>query len=114
MHNTVEHIIQSLDEFRSLTAEADSALVYFSNDACNVCKVLKPKIRELLEKKYPKVPFYYVDIEKTPEIAGQNSIFTIPTILTFFGGNEVSRKNRYLGVDELDAELARPYSILFE
>lgn len=106
--------ISDLEKYNSLTKEQDAALVYFSSESCNVCKVLKPKVKDLLDTKYPKVPFYYVDIEKTPDIAGQNSIFTIPTILIFFAGNETSRKNRYLGIDELDQEMARPYELLFE
>jgi len=106
--------ITSLEEFNAKLSESAGNLFYFSHEKCNVCKVLKPKIYSLLKSEFPRMEMYYCDTEKYPEIAGQNSIFTVPTILVFFDGKEFLRKSRNIGVDELNGILQRPYSIFFE
>ncbi|PLX21577.1 MAG: thioredoxin [Marinilabiliales bacterium] len=106
--------IQSLEEFNSKLSESAGNLFYFSHEKCNVCKVLKPKIYNLLKNEYPKLKMFYCDTEYYPEIAGQNSVFTVPTILVFFDGKEFFRKSRNIGIDELSSILDRPYSIFFD
>ena len=106
--------IKNLDSFNHILEKEDAVLVYFSHEKCNVCKVLKPKIAELLEKNFPKMKMYYVDTVLNPEIAGQNKIFAVPTVVCFFGGRETIRKSRNIGIDELAAQIERPYSILFK
>jgi len=105
--------VKSLDEFNELREKNAGILFYFSNETCNVCKVLKPKIYEMLQENYPEIPFYYVDISLTPDISAQNSVFTIPTLIVFFDGKETIRKSRHIGVDELKDAISRPYKILF-
>jgi thioredoxin-like negative regulator of GroEL len=105
--------IETLDEFSSILKENTGVLVYFSNDTCNVCKVLKPQIIEMLKENYPKIPFYYVDMSLTPEISAQSSVFTIPTIIVYFDGNETIRKSRHIGIGELVQSIERPYNLIF-
>lgn len=105
--------VTGTDEFLQLTDKHDAVVFYFSHEACNVCKVLKPKIAEMLKERFPKVRSYYADTQLYPDIAGQNRIFTVPTITVFFGGREYIRKSRNISIDELAAEIERPYSMLF-
>jgi hypothetical protein len=49
-----------------------------------------------------------------PEVAAQNRVFAAPTIVVFFAGRETIRKSRAFGIDELKAEISRPYSLMFE
>ncbi len=105
--------VKDFDHFEELRINNRGILFYFSNDDCNVCKVLKPKVYEMLQKKYPEVKFYYVDTKALPDIAAQNRVFTIPTLLVFFEGRELIRKSRYIGINELADEISRPYDILF-
>lgn len=109
MYNT----IQSLDEFNSILKEETGVLMYFSNETCNVCKVLKPQIIEMLNENYTKIPFYYVDMSLTPEISSQSGVFTIPTIVVYFDGNETIRKSRHIGIGELNKAIERPYNLIF-
>jgi thioredoxin-like negative regulator of GroEL len=106
--------IKSLNEFSHKISELPGVLFYFSHEKCNVCKVLKPKIHDLLKARFPKIEMIYCDTVLYPEIAGQNSIFTVPTILVFFDGKEFLRKSRNISIDELGNELNRPYSIFFD
>lgn len=105
--------ISSFEDFNNMKSESQAVLFYFSHDSCNVCKVLKPKIYEMLQNDFSNIEFRYVDIKKTPDIAAQNSIFTVPTILVYFEGKEFVRRSRNIGLDELRNLIERPYSLMF-
>jgi thioredoxin 1 len=105
--------IQSLEEFNRLKQEEPALLGYFSTEACNVCKVLKPKVAELIQEEFPKVKLSYVKSDLLPDVAGQHQVFAAPTILIFFDGRETIRKSRNIGIDELRREIKRPYSMIF-
>jgi len=107
-------IIKNLESFNDVLEREDAVLMYFSHEQCNVCKVLKPKIAELLNNHFPKMKMYYADTVKNPEIAGQNKIFTVPTVVCFFGGRETIRKSRSIGINELGEQIERPYEMIFE
>lgn len=104
---------KSLKEFELAKRKEEGLLVYFSHEACNVCKVLKPKVKDMLDKEFPNMKMTYADTVITPEIAGQNGIFTVPTILVFFDGREYIRKSRNIGLEELKREIQRPYEMMF-
>ena len=104
--------IISYDEFLKLKEEL-AVLVYFSSEGCNVCKVLKPKVEELIKTKFPKIKLAYIKSDILPEVAAQNQVFTAPTILLFFDGREYIRKSRNIGLSELEQEICRLYSMMF-
>lgn len=78
-----------------------------------MCKVLKPKLIEMLVQNFPLMNFAYVNCEEAKELAAQQNIFSVPTILFFFEGKEFIRKARYVNLDELKNELDRIYSMIF-
>lgn len=106
--------IKSIDEFLSLKEEHAAMLAYFSTDACSVCKVLKPKVEEMAKAEFPKMELVYVKSDVLPDVAAQNSVFAAPTIVVFFDGRETIRKSRSFGVGELQQEISRYYSMLFD
>ncbi len=105
--------IQSYKEYLKLKEEEPAFLAYFSTETCNVCKVLKPKISELVQSKFPQILLVYIDSNKLPELAAQNQIFVAPTIIVYFEGREFIRKSRNIGIGELQREIERPYSMIF-
>jgi thioredoxin-like negative regulator of GroEL len=105
--------IQSFEEFLKMKEEEPALLSYFSTESCNVCKVLKPKVAELLQTEFPKMKMVYIKSDVLPEVAAQNQVFAAPTILVFFEGREYIRKSRNIGVGELQREIDRPYSMIF-
>jgi len=105
--------LTSIDEFKELIKENEASLIYFSHEKCNVCKVLKPKVAELINNKFPSIKLYYADTVKYPEIAAQNSIFVVPTLLIYFDGKEFFRKSRNIGLSELEEMISRPYQLIF-
>ncbi|MDA3911566.1 MAG: thioredoxin family protein [Bacteroidales bacterium] len=111
--NTNIKTVESLDTLNEILEKQDAVLLYFSHDKCNVCKVLKPKIAELLAADFPKMEMHYVNTEELPEVAGQHRVFAVPSILVFFQGRESFRYSRNLSVTELAATIERLYSMLF-
>ncbi len=105
--------IKTFEEFSELKEQEPALLAYFSTVACNVCKILKPKVAELLEVNFPLMKMVYIPSDELPEIAAQNQIFTAPTIVVFFEGREYIRKSRNIGINELQNEIERPYLLLF-
>ncbi|MEN8157786.1 MAG: thioredoxin family protein [Bacteroidota bacterium] len=106
--------IYNIDALNRMIDQEQGLLLYFSNDSCNVCKVLKPKVAELLKEKFPKIRFGYIDTDKSPVLAGQYRVFTIPTILLFFEGKEQARFSRNIALFQLEEAISKPYSIIFE
>lgn len=106
--------IETFDEFLKMKEEEPALLAYFSTQACNVCKVLKPKVAELIQNEFPKIKMAYVKSDVLPEVAAQNQVFAAPTILVFIDGREYIRKSRNIGIGELQQEIERPYTMMFE
>lgn len=108
--------MEGIFNMEALKARIDSdkgLLLYFSSESCSVCKVLKPKVAELLREKYPLMQSLYVDTEKSPVISGQFRVFTIPTILIYFEGKEQVRYSRNISMHQLEASIERPYQLIF-
>lgn len=105
--------VSSFDDFLALKEKEMALLCYFSTEACNVCKVLKPKVVELIENEFPKIKLVYIQSDKQPEVAAQNRVFAAPTIIVYFEGREYIRKSRNIGIMELQNEIERPYSMIF-
>jgi len=106
--------IYNIQELQDMIARENGLLLYFSSDSCSVCKVLKPKVTDLLQEQFPKMESRYVDIEKSPVISGQFRIFTIPTILIHFEGKEQVRFSRNISMHQLEGSISRPYKMIFE
>lgn len=106
--------IQSNEGFDLFLSENDAVLAYFSTEICSVCKVLKPKVAEMVVESFPKMKMIFIESDKLPELAAQNRVFAAPTIVVFFAGRETIRKSRAFGIDELKSEIKRPYSLFFD
>jgi thioredoxin 1 len=100
----------SITDLNNIVSTNPAVLIYFSSSACNVCKVLRPKLAEAVSYEYPLIKLFYVDIELHPEISGQLTVFNIPTVLVFFNGKEYLRKSRSFGIAEVLDGVKKPYS----
>lgn len=105
--------IYSLQELEAALKNKEIAVVYFSNDSCNVCKILKPKISEIISLKYPNTDLIYIDTEKSPLISGQYRVFTIPTIDIYVQGKEHVRFSRNVSLFDFEKAIKKPYDLIF-
>ena len=76
------------------------AAILFSSQTCPMCQVLKPKFRELAERKAGTVDFYEMDVAGT-ETWRDYDVMGLPTVIVFRGGKVAERFGAMLGVDEL-------------
>lgn len=105
--------INSFAEFQKFTEENPAVCFYLSTPQCNVCKVLKPKVIELLKSDFPEIKFIYIDLNESKEIAGQLSVFAVPTILIYFDGKEIIRASRNISIEQLSEQIERYYKLMF-
>jgi len=105
--------IDGTNSLASLIQGKDAVLVYFSTEECQVCKVLKPRVADLVESDFPLLGTAYADINRFPGFAAQHRVFTAPTIIVFFEGKEYIRKSRSFSLDELKSDIERIYNRMF-
>lgn len=104
----------NLEEFNKLASETDMITFLLGGADCNVCNAIKPRIADMLEKEFPLIKFIYIDLGDKRELAAALNIFTIPVLISYFGGNEFIRKVRNFSIYEVEDELRRPYSLFTE
>ncbi len=102
-----------MEELSNLSSSSDAVILYFSHDACSVCKVLLPKIKELVDTTFPKLELKYINTMEQADIAASYQVFTVPTVLVFFEGKEYFRYSRNIGIHQLEEAVKRPYQLLF-
>ncbi|PKN54968.1 MAG: thioredoxin [Deltaproteobacteria bacterium HGW-Deltaproteobacteria-14] len=98
---------EALDE---RVASGDLLVAYFSTPTCNVCKVLRPKVADLLDR--IGVGGVYVDTTAVPATAAQRLVFAVPTIIVYGDRRELERYGRHLTLDALEATLTRYAELL--
>jgi thiol-disulfide isomerase/thioredoxin len=99
-------------EIEQVLQRNDMVIVYFSGQNCSVCKVLKPKVNELLND-YPNIKKLEVVVEDSLELSAQHNIFTVPSLLLFIEGKEVIREQRHMSLLDLEDKIARYYRLLY-
>ncbi len=107
-------VIKSEVEYEEVIKNNLGVLLYFSKISCNVGEALEPKVIKLLENNFPKIPFYFVDMDKTPTIPVKYSVFVEPTIIVVFDGKETIRKSRIISIGDLSNAIERIYKLAFE
>lgn len=94
--------------------ESPAALVFFTTLSCSVAESLEDKVHKSTLKIFPDMLMYIVDIHNNPEIAARFQVFVEPTVLVFFQGKETIRKSRNFSLLELEKELKRYHSLIFD
>jgi len=79
---------------------------YFSTPECNVCRTLKPKVEQLANE-YIDVGFEYIDLQQDEKMAGEYSVFSVPTVIVFIEGKESKRYSRSFSIYELKTFIDR-------
>lgn len=105
-------ILNSNNEIKDFISTNQMVVLYFTVEGCNVCKVLLPKIEEMLQR-YPNVKLAKIDVSKTLEAAGAYSIFAYPTMLLYIEGKEYARESRYVSVEGFEETIRRYYDLIF-
>lgn len=90
-----------------------AVFLYFKNETCQPCKILRVKVQELLESKYENIRFHVLDITDYPEYVAEFNVLSSPTMLLFLDGKESFRGGIYTSLSELDEKLHRFNALMF-
>lgn len=82
------------DNFHDLTKEG-YVLVDFFATWCGPCKMLGPVLEEIASTR-SEVKIVKVDIDEAMDIARSFGIMSVPTMILFKDGKEVSKKTGYM------------------
>lgn len=104
--------MKTVEEIDNFIKSNTFVLFYISTTDCNVCKVLKPKVKELL-KKFPEIKSNFLMIDKIPVVSGKFSVFAVPTIICYIEGKEFIRLGRNFHIAELQDKISRYYNMIF-
>ncbi|MCX7881043.1 MAG: thioredoxin [Patescibacteria group bacterium] len=81
----------SQNDFQKEVLDAKGVVfVDFYADWCGPCRMTAPIIDALSQEK-PEVKFVKLNVDQTPNLASQYSIFSIPTCVIFKNGQVVSQ-----------------------
>ena len=82
------------EEYSEIINSTNPVVIDFHATWCGPCKVLSPILEEL-DDEIDGVEFVKLDVDQHPQIAGQNQVMGVPTVVILKDG-EV--KDRFVGV----------------
>ena len=82
------------EEYAEIMNSSSPVVIDFHATWCGPCKVLSPILEELNDE-IEGVEFVKLDVDQHPQIAGQNQVMGVPTVVILKDG-EV--KDRFVGV----------------
>jgi|TARA_Y100000287_G_C14195783_1_gene342646 thioredoxin 1 len=82
------------EEYSEIVNSSNPVVIDFHATWCGPCKVLSPILEEL-DNEIEGVEFVKLDVDQHPQIAGQNQVMGVPTVVILKDG-EV--KDRFVGV----------------
>ena len=102
-----------VNDIQNYTKENQAVLLYFYNDSCAPCKVLRPKVQEMVETGFPEMKFMLINAEQFPATAAMYGVFSSPTIIAFFEAKEYIRESKNISISELHEKISRIYNMIF-
>lgn len=91
----------SMEAWTKEMEKTKTALLYFGNETCSVCKADWPRIASFGEE----VLVGKVDTRKNPRFAAQYLVFSQPTVLIFHWGKEIFRQSHFLSFPQIDERM---------
>lgn len=76
------------------------SIVQYGSDTCQPCGALETKLGAWV-KEHEGIDYSYVSVELEPAKAAQQGVFTVPAIVVYMDGKEITRRAGYFSLDEL-------------
>ncbi|MEK4730414.1 thioredoxin family protein [Paenibacillus sp. FSL L8-0641] len=96
--------ITSTKEIDTFIQSNRLSMLYVSQEECNVCHAIYPKLKELLSN-YPEIKLAHINATQVEEVTGKLLTFTVPTIMLFFDQKEHLREGRFVQFEQLEIRL---------
>ncbi|MHA0858392.1 thioredoxin family protein [Paenibacillus sp. CMAA1364] len=103
--------ITSVEEIDPFIQNSRLSMLYVSQEDCNVCHAIYPKLKALLSN-YPKIKLAHIDASQVEEVAGELLIFTVPSIVMFLDQKEYLREGRFVQFQQLERQIQQLYNAL--
>jgi thioredoxin 1 len=91
------------------TIAKGATIVDFWAPWCGPCRMMAP-IFEEVSKEFPKVTFAKINVDDANDIAASNDVMSIPTLILYKDGKEVTRLTGALPKEELVDALKSVFS----
>ena len=96
------------DTFDEEVLNAGGAVIAdFYSDSCVPCKRLSPVLAEIEEEQGDKVKLVKVNINFDPELAEKYGVMSVPTLVFFGDGEEISRLTGAVKKSEIVSEIKK-------
>lgn len=96
----------SADTFEAEVKNAGKAVIAdFYSDSCVPCKRLSPVLAEIEEEQGDKVKLVKVNINFDGELAEKYGVMSVPTLIFFKNGEEISRISGAVKKSEIVSEI---------
>ncbi|MBK9292358.1 MAG: thioredoxin family protein [Bacteroidetes bacterium] len=105
--------MMTVETLKALPHRHEALLIYFYHDQCAPCLSLRPKVKSLVEERFPKIALEFVDALAYPELPASMGVFGFPTLILFLEGAEFGRWSKFVSVAQLEEQIERPYQLLF-
>ena len=92
--------MENLTKVQEAITKNTNNIVFISSETCSICHVDEPKARKLAEEN--NIPFQHLDIMQEPELAGFFEVLTVPAILIYHEGKEISRQARFIDFHSME------------
>lgn len=102
-----------ISEIKQLILNKKAVLLYFYNDNCAPCKVLRPKVHEMVKADFPNIEFHLINAEQYPASTAEFGVFASPTLLVFIERKEYIRESKNISISELHDKIERYYNMVF-
>jgi len=103
--------MRSITELSELEALPGLVFYLFSTPSCGVCQSLKLKLPRWSHDRLSTSQCYYIDLTIFPQASAQYQVLSVPTLLTFLDGQELSRQVRHINLSLLKEQLSRPVKL---
>ncbi|KAJ5933924.1 hypothetical protein N7454_006253 [Penicillium verhagenii] len=86
-------VINSFAQFREIVDSKEPSVIDFSATWCGPCHMAAPAFAKYSEETaFAQVKFYNVDVDDQPDIASQVGIRSLPTFVSFKGGEKIEEQ----------------------
>ena len=82
------------EEYSEIVNSSNPVVIDFHATWCGPCKVLSPILEEL-DNEIEGVEFVKLDVDQHPQIAGQNQVMGVPTVVIL---KDCEVKDRFVGL----------------